>query len=130
MILFKNVRPIIGGKLEKACNIYVKDGKINKITSLDDIQNADIVYNLNGGILAAGYIDIHTHGGGGHDVMEGTKVALDEISKYHLITGSTTYIPTTLTADIPTTLQAIDNVRKYKSPYARIFGTHLEGPFI
>ena len=38
MILFKNVRPIIGGKLEKACNIYVKDGKINKITSLDDIQ--------------------------------------------------------------------------------------------
>lgn len=130
MILFKNVRPIIGGKLEKACNIYVKDGKINKITSLDDIQTADIVYNLNGGILAAGYIDIHTHGGGGHDVMEGTKVALDEISKYHLITGSTTYIPTTLTADIPTTLQAIDNVRKYKSPYARIFGTHLEGPFI
>ena len=63
-------------------------------------------------------------------MMEGSKTALDEISKYHLITGSTTYIPTTLTADIPTTLTALENVRNYNSPYARIYGTHLEGPFI
>ena len=80
--------------------------------------------------MTAGYIDLHTHGGGGHDMMEGTALAIEEISKYHLSTGTTTYIPTTLTADIPTTLAAIDNVRNYKSNYARIYGTHLEGPFI
>ncbi len=130
MILFKNVRPIINGKLEKNYDIAVENGKITNIAINIDEKTADKVYNLNGSILASGYIDIHTHGGGGHDMMEGSKTALDEISKYHLITGSTTYIPTTLTADIPTTLTALENVRNYNSPYARIYGTHLEGPFI
>ncbi|MDE6968056.1 MAG: N-acetylglucosamine-6-phosphate deacetylase [Clostridia bacterium] len=130
MIVFKNVRPIINGKISNTTNIAVENDKISQISAEINDKNADIVYDLKGGILAAGYIDIHTHGGGGHDMMEGTEQALDEISKYHLITGSTTYLPTTLTADIPTTLEALDNVRKYKSPYARIYGTHLEGPFI
>ncbi len=130
MILFKNVRPIINGRLEKNYDIAVENGKITNIAINIDEKTADKVYNLNGIILASGYIDIHTHGGGGHDMMEGSKTALDEISKYHLITGSTTYIPTTLTADIPTTLTALENVRNYNSPYARIYGTHLEGPFI
>ena len=130
MILFKNVRPIIDGKIEEKCDIAVNNGKIYDIASNIDISSADITYDLKGGILASGYIDIHTHGGGGHDMMEGTKVAIEEISKYHLITGTTTYCPTTLTADLPTTLAALDNVRKYNSPYARIYGTHLEGPFL
>lgn len=130
MILFKNVKPIIGGKISDNCDIAVEHDKISQISSHIDGGKADIIYDLKGGILASGYIDIHTHGGGGHDVMEGTTEALSEISKYHLLTGTTTYIPTTLTADIPTTLLAIDNVRKYKSPYARTYGTHLEGPFI
>lgn len=130
MILFKNVRPIIDGQIEEKCDIAVYNGKISEISSKIDANSADIVYDLNGGILASGYIDIHTHGGGGHDMMEGTKVAIEEISKYHLITGTTTYCPTTLTADLPTTLVALDNVRNYKSPYARIYGVHLEGPFI
>lgn len=130
MIIFKNVRPIIGGKIAKNCDIAVENGNICQIAPSINIKKENTVYSLNGCILASGYIDIHTHGGGGHDVMEGTKQALDEIAKYHLLTGTTTYIPTTLTADIPTTLQAIDNVRTHKSAYAREYGTHLEGPFI
>lgn len=130
MIIFKNVRPIIGGKITKNCDIAVENGKIFQISTQISAKSDDIVYDLNGGILGAGYIDIHTHGGGGHDMMEGTTEALDEIAKYHLQTGTTTYIPTTLTADIPTTLQAIDNVRCHKSAFAREYGTHLEGPFI
>lgn len=129
MILFKNVRPVINGEIKEQCDISVDSGKISKIAK-NITDEADTTYDLKGGILASGYIDIHTHGGGGHDMMEGTKEALDAISEYHLNTGTTTYIPTTLTADIPTTLVAIDNVKKYNSPYARTYGTHLEGPFI
>lgn len=129
MILFKNATPVIGGKFMGKCDICVKDGIICEIgTSLN--TPCDTVYDLQGGILAAGYIDIHTHGGGGHDVMEGTNTALSAIAKYHLSTGTTTFVPTTLTADMQTTLAAIDNIRHFSSKYARIFGTHLEGPFI
>lgn len=129
MILFKNVRPVINGEIKEQCDISVESGKINKIAK-NITDKANTSYDLKGGILASGYIDIHTHGGGGHDMMEGTKEALDAISEYHLNTGTTTYIPTTLTADIPTTLVAIENVKKYNSSYARTYGTHLEGPFI
>ncbi len=129
MILFKNVRPVINGEIKEQCDISVESGKINKIAK-NITDKADTSYDLKGGILASGYIDIHTHGGGGHDMMEGTKEALDAISEYHLNTGTTTYIPTTLTADIPTTLVAIENVKNYNSLYARTYGTHLEGPFI
>lgn len=130
MILFKNVKPITDGKIQNKCDILVDNGKIIDISANISASKADTVYDLNGAILTAGYIDLHTHGGGGHDMMEGTALAIEEISKYHLSTGTTTYIPTTLTADIPTTLAAIDNVRNYKSNYARIYCTHLEGPFI
>ena len=129
MILFKNVRPVINGEIKEQCDISVESGKINKIAK-NITDKADTSYDLKGGILASGYIDIHTHGGGGHDMMEGTKEALDAISEYHLNTGTTTYIPTTLTADIPTTLVAIETVKNYNSLYARTYGTHLEGPFI
>lgn len=130
MIIFKNTRPIINGKMQKNCDIAVNNGKIAQIDLQINATSSDTVIDLQGGILTSGNIDIHTHGGGGHDVMEGTLEAIEEISKYHLQTGTTTYIPTTLTADIPTTIAALDNVRKYNSPYARTFGTHLEGPFI
>lgn len=130
MLLIKNVKPIIDGKLQKNCDILLNNEKIEQIAECGKIKNIEQTIDMNGAICTAGYIDIHTHGGGGHDVMEGTFEAIDEISKYHLSTGTTTYAPTTLTADIPTTTTALDNLRKYKSPYARTLGAHLEGPFI
>lgn len=130
MLLIKNVKPIVDGKIQNLCDILIEDGKIASIEECGKIAAVNEVIDMQGNICAAGYIDIHTHGGGGHDIMEGTFEAIDEISKYHLSTGTTTYVPTTLTADIPTTIQALDNIRNYKSNYARTFGAHLEGPFI
>lgn len=130
MLLIKNVKPIINGKMQELCDILLEDGKIKQIEAFGKIENIEHTIDMKGAVCAAGYIDIHTHGGGGHDVMEGTFEAINEISKYHLSTGTTTYAPTTLTADIPTTTEALDNLRKYKSPFARTLGAHLEGPFI
>lgn len=130
MIVIKNIKPIINEQLNDICDILIENEKIKNITKNYVCSNDDIVYDMNGKIACAGFIDIHTHGGGGHDIMEGTFDAINEISKYHLLTGTTTYVPTTLTSDIPTTLQAIDNVRQYNSSFARTYGVHLEGPFI
>lgn len=130
-MIIKNVRPFINGKLQSIANIHIKGNKIIKITDISDTGNDENIIDMNNRICCAGYIDLHTHGGCGHDVMEGNSDALKAIGQFHLNHGTTTYIPTTLTADLPTTLRAINNVRCYKSKLtARTYGVHLEGPFI
>lgn len=131
MFVIKNVKPFINGKFLASKNIVVDNGIIIDIVDNISGNNYDNIIDGNNHYLVPGYIDIHTHGGYGHDVMEGTIDAIKNISDFHLENGTTTYIPTTLTADIPTTLTALSNVRNFNdNTTARRFGVHLEGPFL
>jgi len=91
--------------------------------------------DLPGLILAPGLIDIHIHGGAGHDVMETNSAALAAIESHMVKHGVTSYLPTTVTAPEDTTLSALEHLGKWvKAPRdqqrARALGIHLEGPFI
>lgn len=127
-LTYINVRPLVGGKLKDLCNIVVKDGTI---AAVGKEREGEIV-DCGGAVAAAGFIDIHTHGGWGHDCMEATEDCLATISAYHLYTGITSYCPTTMTASPEDIEKAIACIRDYrrKSPYARIVGAHLEGPYL
>lgn len=127
-VTFKNVRPLVGGKIRDLCNIVVKDGLI---ASVGGAVEGD-VFDCGGKVCAAGFIDVHTHGGWGHDCMEATESCLATISAYHLYTGITSYCPTTMTASPEDIEKAVGQIRAYraKSPYARIVGAHLEGPYL
>jgi N-acetylglucosamine-6-phosphate deacetylase len=86
-------------------------------------------------ILAPGFIDIHIHGGAGHDVMEGDESALARIETQLAQHGVTAYLPTTVTAPEGRTLQALDRLGKAANRIesrsrACPVGIHLEGPFI
>ena len=83
--------------------------------------------------LIPGFIDIHIHGSGGRDVMEGTPEAIEVISSFLARHGTTSYLATTVTASPITTIQAVENIgrlMKEETKGARILGLHLEGPFI
>ena len=89
--------------------------------------------------LAPTLLDIHTHGGGGHDVMEGTPEALCSVSRFHARHGVGHYLPTTVTASIDKTLTSLEGIAHaiesahgpgWDPNYARPIGIHLEGPFI
>lgn len=125
-VTFTNVRPITGGVLGSKTNVIVRDGKIARIGDCADGETID----GKGKILAAGYIDVHTHGGWGKDCMEPTRECIDTIARYHLSTGITTFVPTTMTASASDIDAAVENIRSYVSPYARIAGVHLEGPYL
>ena len=127
-LTYINVRPLVGGKLKDLCNIVVKDGTI---AAVGKEREGEIV-DCGGAVAAAGFIDIHTHGGWGHDCMEATEDCLAAISAYHLYTGITSYCPTTMTASPEDIEKAVACIRDYrrKSPYARIVGAHLEGPYL
>jgi len=84
-------------------------------------------------ILLPGFIDIHVHGGGGRDTMEGGD-AITAIARRHARHGTTALLATTMTApiaDIEAALKALGPVcRQRGAQSARVLGVHLEGPYI
>jgi N-acetylglucosamine-6-phosphate deacetylase len=91
-------------------------------------------------ILAPGYVDIHIHGGAGHDVMETDPAALPAVEQLLAKHGVTSYLPTTVTASGDHILSALDRLATAienaerdsgsRGLRAQPVGIHLEGPFI
>ena len=83
--------------------------------------------------ILPGFIDLHVHGGGGKDVMEGGD-AIHTIAAVHARHGTTSLLATTMTAppeDIEQALRGIQRaVQQRGQGEARVLGVHLEGPFI
>ena len=90
-----------------------------------------------GKIAAPGFLDVHIHGAGGHDVMEGTLDALQAISKIIAAHGTTSYVATTVTARPENICKASEGIansiatqHQATDTRAEILGIHFEGPFI
>ena len=86
-----------------------------------------------GDYILPGFIDLHVHGGGGKDVMEGGD-AIDIITKMHARHGTTSLLATTMTAPLPDLEAALGPIgiacRKRQPGHSRVLGVHLEGPYI
>lgn len=84
-------------------------------------------------LLLPGFIDLHVHGGGGRDIMEGGDAAL-QVARRHAQHGTTALLATTMTApveDLRASLAPIGALCRDGAPgAARILGMHLEGPYI
>ncbi|MCY7319291.1 MAG: N-acetylglucosamine-6-phosphate deacetylase [Ramlibacter sp.] len=84
-------------------------------------------------LILPGFIDLHVHGGGGRDVMEGGD-ALARIAERHAAHGTTALLATTMTAPPADLERAFEGVRAVCAdagrPRACILGVHLEGPYI
>lgn len=109
--------------------IYIKDGKI-----ANDGRSLVI---KKGYYAVPGFIDEHTHGGYGTDVMDADYEGLRNLTNKLPGEGVTAFLPTTMTANLNDIKAAIDNTLKVKSYNennefggAEIIGLHLEGPFI
>jgi N-acetylglucosamine-6-phosphate deacetylase len=119
--------------------LLVEDGIVVEVTSQAqrDISQNWRVVDFHDGILAPGFVDIHIHGGAGHDVMETATDALVPIERLLASHGVCGYFPTTVTAPLETTLaalerlaDAIESTQSSGDQRARPRGIHLEGPFI
>lgn len=120
--------------------LIIRDGKIEAVGSRDqlEIPIAARVEDYESGIIAPGYVDLHIHGGGGHDLMEATPAASKTVERVLLAHGVTSYLPTTLTAPTDLTLRALDflasgieraNAEDHEGR-TRPVGIHMEGPFL
>jgi N-acetylglucosamine-6-phosphate deacetylase len=92
-----------------------------------------------GATIVPGFVDVHIHGAGGHDVMEGTPEALEIVAATVARHGTTSFVATTVTADEFETCESVAGIARFilnSSQYAarelsaEILGIHFEGPFI
>lgn len=130
---------IIGGKvitpmrvLENA-EVCLSDGVIAAVGPYDPATNALYrVIDAYGLFVAPGFIDIHVHGGGGHDFMDGTPAAFLGAAEAHLRHGATCIVPTTLSAtdeELFEAFSAFRTARAQNERGAQMPGLHLEGPY-
>ena len=85
-----------------------------------------------GQYIAPGFIDIHVHGGGGHDFMDGSETAFLNIAETHAKYGTTAMLPTTLTSTHEQLLQTLaiyERANEKNINGAQFLGMHLEGPY-
>jgi N-acetylglucosamine-6-phosphate deacetylase len=105
---------------------------ITEVTAGDiEVSNA-IEIDAGGRYIAPGFIDIHIHGGGGHDFMDNSVEAFLGIAKTHAQFGTTAMFPTTLTSakeDMLQTLEMHEQASKENVQGAQFMGVHLEGPY-
>jgi N-acetylglucosamine-6-phosphate deacetylase len=94
---------------------------------------------MRGKTVVPGFVDVHIHGAGGHDVMEGTAEALEIIAATVARHGTTSIVATTVTASEMETCESVGGIARFilkagqhatRELAAEIVGIHFEGPFI
>jgi N-acetylglucosamine-6-phosphate deacetylase len=127
-----NGRIITADKILPRGTILVNGGTITAVSE-DDIQFDDAIeIDAKGNYISPGFIDIHVHGGGGYDFMDGTEEAFLKIAETHALYGTTAMLPTTLTSekkDLLQTLELYEEANKKNTDGAQFIGMHLEGPY-
>jgi N-acetylglucosamine-6-phosphate deacetylase len=131
-----NGRIITPYRVLDGATLLIAGSRIDAISERDIEAPEALVLDAAGKYIAPGFIDIHVHGGGDHDFMDGTEEAFVKIAELHASHGTTSMTPTTLSCekkDLLQTLEAYERVagqnRQGNSQGAAFIGMHLEGPY-
>ncbi|MDR1675054.1 MAG: N-acetylglucosamine-6-phosphate deacetylase [Tannerella sp.] len=128
---------IINGRLLTPTRIIpgevcLADGKICEVGGdRVDFPGAEVI-DARGHYVSPGFIDLHVHGAGGADFMDGTAAAWLTVVETHAQHGTTTLFPTTVAATAEETRHTCAVYREAAAANTRgatMAGLHLEGPY-
>lgn len=111
--------------------VYALNGKITEISA--ENKPAESCYDFTGKYVSAGFIDMHTHGAGGHPFINGSVDDVIEGCNYHLAHGTTTILPTVSAGPFANMKKAVENIsaaKKDERTLPNLLGAHLEGPYL
>lgn len=131
-IKLTNGRVITTQRIISDATVLIVDNKISEIGA-GDIECPDAqVIDVEGKYISPGFLDIHIHGGGDHDFMDGSVDAFLAIAETHAKYGTTAMVPTTLTSEkenLLNTLSLYEEANRINSKGSQFLGMHLEGPY-
>lgn len=117
--------------LPRGC-LVLEGSKILEV-SPDDIEvRGAIEIDARGHYVSPGFIDMHVHGGAGHDFMDNETEGFRAIATLHAQHGTTAMMPTTLSSekqDLLETLKVYEQAMDKNSTGAEFIGIHIEGPY-
>ena len=128
-LLIQNGKVIANGEIRKG-DILIHDTKILDDNFAGEIPVDCEVLDAKGNYVSPGFIDIHVHGGAGYDIMDCTEEAFCEVANIHLKNGTTTIVPTAVSAPMEDIYEMIEVCKKAIDKCPSIYGLHLEGPYI
>ena len=135
-LIIKGGRLVFPDRIESGLALVCgrSEGKILGVFRDSDlnIESTDEVIDAAGSYVSPGFVDIHVHGGGGYDFMDGTVEAFLGASRMHAVHGTTSMIPTTLTStdeDLYGVFDIFEKASPLNKDGAAMLGLHLEGPY-
>lgn len=135
MVLCKihNGRVVTPAGILSRGTVVVRDGVIDMVAEGEvEVPGSDAI-DAGGRYVSPGLIDLHVHGGGGHDFMDGTVEAFLGVAALHAQYGTTAMLPTTLTCPIGQLFRILDvypEANRANRTGAQFLGLHLEGPYL
>ena len=114
-------------------SVLIEHGHILDVLPADDARcRAAAPYDLGGGLLLPGFIDLQVNGGGGVLFNDAPSVeSIRAIGAAHRRFGTTAFLPTLISADLDIVARAITAVRgAIAAGVPGVLGIHIEGPFL
>ena len=111
--------------------VYIENGIIRQITENNSLS-FDQEIDAGGKYVSPGFVEIHSHGAGGCDFLDGTVEAFLTASEKHAMHGVTTLIPTATSSEIEATIaiqKTYEEACRKNTRGADMPGLHLEGPY-
>lgn len=109
--------------------LLLRGGRIVRRGMGDPGIAADRVHNARGRLVCPGFVDIHTHGGGGRS-GEGDLDDILDMAAFHRRHGTTSLAVSLATAPWELLVRRVATIRDAARIDDRVLGTHLEGPFL
>ena len=112
-------------------SVIIRDNKILEVTNCDLAVVGAELFDAKGMCVVPGGVEIHAHGGGGRDFMEGSEDAFRTAVAAHMKYGTTSFFPTLSSSTIPMIEAAAETCTKLMNePDSPILGLHLEGHYL
>jgi len=132
-IKISNAKIITPYNIIDSGTILIENGKITAISDKDlSFQDAQMI-DADGRYASPGFIDIHTHGGGGYDFLDGTVEAVLKIAELHASHGTTLIYPSTASCSNEDLFKLFDAYReadKINVKGAVLGGINIEGGYL